>query len=265
MNCKETFFSLLDKAGISWHGQTESHAVMYHHWPLVPEASQMNLTDNEVDIFFWSFADSYGHTRGPFSAKVKQYIKNYDKRAGELYTQALKKHKKVNLFAFSDHGMCEVKNFVDLRPVFKSLEFKQPKDFVAFFDATMMRLWYHKKGIREKIVEAFKKVPELTYLDDELRERYHVRFKDRKWGDDIFLVETGTRIFPDFFAPIRSGIVGTHGYAPDKSLCSYGFFLSNAFRTKEKEMDVANILPSILKALGLESEIPEDIDGKSVW
>ncbi len=260
---KESLFSVLEKNKISWHGQADLGCLFIGE-KNVNEVSDMKLTKSQADFFYMYFGDGYGHSYGPSSEKVIDYLKQCDKKVKELYTKALKEHGKVNLFAFSDHGMCEVKNFVDLRPVFKSLEFKQPRDFVAFFDATMVRFWYHRKGVREKVVEAFRKVPELTYLDDKQREKYHIRFEDRKWGEDIFLVKTNTRIFPDYFAPIRSGIRGMHGYAPE-SPCSYGFFITNAFRTKHKEMNVVDIFPSMLKALGLESEIPKNLDGKPVF
>jgi len=254
---QENLFSLLEKERISWFGQADLTALWLTK--KLVNVENMRLTNADVDIFYMYFGDGFGHTFGPFSRTTINYFRHCDAKIKEIISKAKKKYGKVHYFIFSDHGMCEVKHYLDLRTYFKKLGYKQPKDFVAFFDATMIRFWYHKEKVREKVLDSFSQIKHLTYLDDKFRKKYRIRFKDRKWGDDLFLVDPNFRIFPDYFAPIKGALRGLHGYSPDAS-CSYGFFLTNALSTKKDEIKVVDIFPTILKSLKI--KVPNGIDGK---
>jgi hypothetical protein len=45
----------------------------------------------------------------------------------------------------------------------------------------MVRFWIEKDEIKKEIINLLKGVENINYLDDNLKEKYKIRFNDRKW------------------------------------------------------------------------------------
>ncbi len=222
---------------------------------------EWKLSNNDIDFFFTYDTDGFGHTYGPKSKEIKDLMNRIDKSIKRLYREADKKYDDVNLFIFSDHGMCEVNKFLDVQQELIKLPYKMPEDYLAFFDASMVRFWVKDKKVRKEIIKLIKSVPELTYLSESLRDKYGLNFKDRRFGDLMCIVEPETRIFPDYFAPVKSAIKGLHGYDPNFEH-SKGVWLSN-HKSKRKKMHIIDIIPSIADKLKV--KLSKKVQGKTIY
>lgn len=256
---KNTLFTVLDKEKVSWHGQQEVDNKYFGTKP--KDCNKFELTNNEVDLFFYYFPDGIGHSFGTKSRQMKEYLKKMDGTIRRVYEDAKKKHKDLNFFIFSDHGMTEITKTVDIQAHLKNLPLKHGKDYLVFLDATMARFWAFNDRAREVLEKELPKIPHTKFFDEKLKKKYHLDFKDRKWFDYLLLLDPGTRPMPDYFVPIKSSIKAYHGYIPeDKD--SYGIFITNTFKTNKKEINIVDIFPTMLTALDL--PVPKGIDGKSI-
>lgn len=261
-NHKNTLFTILEQHKISWYSQTDYGAAYLTKSKPKP-LSEFKITDADIDFFYFYYADGLGHVKGVHSKELRAYLKEVDKTIKRLFDEAHNKFGDFRFFIFSDHGMCELKYFVNIQKHLKKLPLKQPEDYIAFYDATMARFWVFNEKARKLLITSLKRIPHTTLIDNRLRKKYHLEFKDNKWGDIFLLMHPHYRPFPDYFAPLRGAIKAYHGYDPDYP-CSYGIFLSNNVSKKGvKEIKIVDIFPTILKALKL--PIPKHIDGKPVF
>lgn len=254
------FFNIIKENGLTFSLQPEhKHAIYGNAVPI----SQWCITENTLDFFFTYETDPIGHYYGPNSKELDQKLSIIDVKIKELYGIANEKYDKVNLFLFSDHGMVEVKNNINVQKELETMNLIKGVDYIPFYDSTMVRFWIDDLGVRDKIINKLNSVKHLTYLDENLKNKYHINFKSRKWGDLFFLADPGYRIFPDNFAPVKFNTKGMHGYFPE-FIDSKGIFITNCLKTNKKTIRVIDIMPTMLKVLNLEKKIPEDVDGKII-
>jgi predicted AlkP superfamily pyrophosphatase or phosphodiesterase len=255
------FFKLLKQNKVKYFSCADNdHPIYGKGFPI----KEWKLTNNFLDFYFSYEVDPIGHYSGPKSKEIKQIMNLIDKQIAKIYNEAKQKYKKVNLFVFSDHGMVEIKDTVNVKQVLDKSDLKPIKDYIVFYDSTMVRFWTKNKDTQKKIIKILSKVQHLTYLDDKIKAKYKIRFKTRKWGDLMFLADPGYRIFPDYFAPVRFNTKGMHGYWPEYEE-GKGIFITNAFKTKKKGINVVDFMPTMLKAMGLKKLIPKNIDGKPIF
>ncbi len=237
-----TIFELLDKKCISYSRQSDSRGYFGEYKKL----EDMELMESAVDFFYFYYSDELGHIHGPRSAQVAGYLNKADSKIKELLQKAESKYKKVRFLLFSDHGMCEVRHFVDVQFALKKTGLKNGRDFIAFYDSTMARFWPADGKIRAAIISALSKTKGIKFLDRKLLKKYRIDFKDKKrYGELIFLAEPETRIFPDYFAPIKGGLKGWHGFDPEFP-DSKGIFVTN-LRVGKKEIRIADLFTFIKK------------------
>lgn len=244
---KPLFFKELKQSGIPYGSQPDNDHPVYGKGVPIPK---WNLTKNPVDYYFVYETDPLGHYYGPRSKEMKQKMKLIDKQIEKLYREASKEYEKIDLVMFSDHGMVEVKKTVNVKEAMDKSDLFPVKDYVVFYDSTMVRFWTKNKKIQRKIKKLLAKVPHITFLDKKLREKYHINFKTRKWGDLMFLADPGYRIFPDYFAPVRFNTKGMHGYWPELEQ-SKGVLITNTFRTERKNLHIVDLLPTLRSIVGL--------------
>lgn len=253
---KETIFSILDRAGISWMTQTDMDN-FYFRKTLPVDCTAFIRTDASVDFYYFYFADGLGHEKGPKSPEIIEYLKKTDACIKRLL-------KPDDAFMiFSDHGMVEIDDFINVQSYIKKLDLKIGRDYIAFYDATMVRFWAFNNRARMMLEESLADIPKTTLFTERLLKKYHLDFKGRKWFDILLLMEPGVRPFPDYFVPLQKAIKGYHGYWPEFR-DSKGIFLSNMFTSKRQEMNLVDVLPTLLTAMGMKNAIPADIDGVSV-
>ena len=255
-----TFFTILKENEISMFScATGTH-------PLYGEGIKIEdwaVTDNVVDHFFVYETDPVGHYNGPTSIEIHDIMARLDTKIAAMYAEAKEKFGDVNLFIFSDHGMVEVKGSVNVKEVVDKLPLKPVKDYLVFYDSTMVRFKVKDNAVKQQIIDAVSQIENVNHLDETLQEKYKIRFDDDKWGNLMFLVDPGFRVFPDYFAPVKFNTKGMHGYWPDHK-DSLGVLLCNR-DLKGDNPSVIDLMPTMLEAIGLKDKIPKDIAGKSLF
>ncbi|MBI4170693.1 MAG: alkaline phosphatase family protein [Candidatus Aenigmarchaeota archaeon] len=243
---KGTLFELLDKKGITYSKQSDSEGYFGEYRTL----EDMTLTDSDIDFYYLYRSDELGHIHGPYSVQVMNYLQKADNKIKELLENARRLHSKIHFMLFSDHGMCEVKNFINIQKILSVTKLKNGRDYIAFYDSTMARFWPATEEAKQAIISTLASVKGITFLDSKLLKRYRIDFPDKtRYGELIFLADPETRIFPDYFAPIKGGLKGWHGFDPAFP-DSKGVFVTNLLVHK-KEIKIIELFKFIKKAAGL--------------
>ena len=167
---------------------------------------------SDIDFFYFGELDNLGHKYGTKSIPLIRAIKDIDKKLEGM---------KFDLI-FSDHGMINVEKIVSV-----------PITDNCFIDSDMARYW----GSDEELDKIKEKLP---------LENGKIIEWNKKYGDLIFLVNTGVLIFPDFWN--ENIVKGMHGY-DGKHQDMKAFYLLNENGKKEdlKVEELHKILNGIRK------------------
>ena len=203
----------------------------------------------EIDFAFmyWPGLDGLLHRVGNQSPEVPARLRQYEKWIRELLQRAKSHYNEVKLYVFSDHGMANCDELLDLGNVIEGLPLKNTKDYAVVYDSTMARFWFFNDRARAEITKALTGVSQGRILPDEELERLRALFPDRYFGELIFLLKEGVLLVPSHMGerPIRA----MHGYHPDEKH-SFAVLCSN-----QPELPVpVNAIPEIFKLMTLESE-----------
>jgi predicted AlkP superfamily pyrophosphatase or phosphodiesterase len=199
-----------------------------------PEKSEArNLADLLADIrgeridfafVYWPELDGLLHRVGNKSPEIAPKLRQYEQWIGQLLAVAREHYAETPLYIFSDHGMANCDELLDLKSKIEALPWRFGADYAAVYDSTMARFWFFKPEARQAITDRLKQIPQGRILTDEELEQMHCRFPDRYFGELIFLVKEGVLIVPSHMGerPIRA----MHGYHPSDRH-SYAALLTN--------------------------------------
>jgi hypothetical protein len=216
---EETFFDRLEKNGIayrSWNYRT-------------PESKNLDELEAAIDsplrvlFFYTADLDALMHRVGTSHAEVARKLGEYERRVRSALDRAEKAGRKTAFFLFSDHGMTDVRETVDLKSEVKKWGYRTGRDFLAFYDSTMARFWC-APPLRSDLARRLDGTGWGRVLSDEELEARGCRFPDGSYGELIFLVHPGRLIVPSYMG--REPVAAMHGYDPSDAW-SRGCFFSN--------------------------------------
>jgi len=69
------------------------------------------------------------------------------------------------------------------------------------------------------------KIGQGVVIDEDRRKKYHMEFKDDRYGEIIYVLKPGRTFFPNFFSPFGA-MKGLHGYLPEEDV-QKAFLISN--------------------------------------
>jgi hypothetical protein len=164
---------------------------------------------------YFGALDSLLHTHGTRSPRVDAHLRWYEDGLRRLLTVARSHYDDVRLHLVSDHGMTDIHATLDLMPRVEALGLDFGVDYVAIYDATMVRFWFLREAARGRITDALRAEPLGRWLDDEALAAWGCDFPDRRYGDEIFALDPGVLVCPSHMG--RTPLAGMHGYAPDHS------------------------------------------------
>jgi predicted AlkP superfamily pyrophosphatase or phosphodiesterase len=221
MNRGKNIFDLLEQRRVPYHVSSPARTEAANL-----EALLTDIQSERIDFAFlyWPDLDGLLHHVGNQAPEVFAKLRNYEVELKKLMTVAQQHYQEVKLYVFSDHGMANCDEFLDLKCRIEALPFRMEDDYAVVYDSTMARFWFFNERARQAITACLQQVPEGRILPDQELERMHTLFPDRYFGELIFLVKEGVLIVPSHMGerPIR----GMHGYHPhDKH--SYASLLSN--------------------------------------
>ena len=218
---QQTFFETWKTSGKRW---------MRSDWRL-GDARNLDRLEAEVDqgglqlaYLFTAGLDALMHRHGTGGPGVADAFKILDRRLLKIVRRAEQTCGPVRVHVFSDHGMTDVRRSSDLMPRWERLGFRYGSDYVAAWDSTMARFWFHDETVRRRAMDWLAEQPEGRLLDEQELRREHCWFPDQRYGEAFFLLNPGTLFVPSF---MNMGFVtGMHGYSPEHP-DSTAAFLSN--------------------------------------
>ena len=175
-------------------------------------------------FLYWPELDGLLHRVGNQSPEINARLRLYDQWIEELLATAQEHYAEVRLYIFSDHGMANCEEWLDLRSLIDALPVQMEKDYAVVYDSTMARFWFFNERARELITRRLARVPQGRILPEAELAELHTLFADRYFGELIFLVREGVLIVPSHMGerPLR----GMHGYHPVEKH-SYAALLTN--------------------------------------
>ena len=200
----------------------EARAIPYHvSDPTRPETDNLAFVENDIrreaiDFAFVYLADLDGlmHRVGNDSPLVPEKLTWYEQRLAKLMATAQQHYSDVRLYVFSDHGMANCTQQIDLREKIERLPLKFGRDYAVVYDSTMARFWFFNEAARKLVAETLDGVPEGRVLPDQELAELGAFFPDRYFGELIFLVKEGVLIVPSFMG--ERAITAMHGYHPSE-------------------------------------------------
>jgi hypothetical protein len=256
MNRGPNIFDYLEKNGVPYHVSKPARSEAENL-----AALRADITAERVDFAFlyWPDLDGLLHRVGNQSPQVLVKLRGYEHWIEDLLALAREHYQEVQLYIFSDHGMANCDELLDLKARIDTLNVRMPDDFAVVYDSTMARFWFFNDRARREVTRSLECVQAGRILsDDELKE-LHAFFPDRYFGEMIFLVKEGVLIVPSHMGerPIRA----MHGYHPtDKH--SYATLLTNQPEIPERIRAIPDIYQLMTQAIDKvragKSNVPED-------
>ncbi len=215
------------------------------------------MKDNLL-IYYTAIIDNYSQYYGIHDPKFKKILKKFDALLERFLKEALAKD--ADILIFSDHGMVNTKKVIDIEKELSLNNIRNGRDYFAMFDLTFARFWIKDKKIKKKIKDFFHDRAEFELLDDENKRRYHIDFKNNKYGDLMYLCRPGMIIANPIRKKAFRNIKSMHAFSPEYEEMD-AVLITNFFKVKEKR-EIVDICPTLLRYYGL--DIPPHIDGRSM-
>jgi Type I phosphodiesterase / nucleotide pyrophosphatase len=204
-----TFFDRLTEAGRRWSyldsSKVGARGISDGLGAADPSAALLFVYLHHIDMA--------SHLHGIDSLRFRSVVRQTDDRVRQITSSVRHRFGDVDVLLFSDHGMSRARAFRSLPELRRHPGFG--RSFCFALDATMVRLWYldDRDALRDELRAIVSSKLPGKFLEREDRRALHVDFSGRDYGDDIFLVDPGVIIFPNFHSYLRPKAM--HAYHPD--------------------------------------------------
>ena len=216
------------------------------------------LKDKDLGIIYLSDIDLSAHLFGIENSSFSETLLRIDNMIKDIFKFCKRNIPNVNILLFSDHGMAKVNNILDFRYLLKEDGFED--QYLFTLDGTMIRFWYFKERAMEKIHDLFEDKTYGHFLTEMEKRDLRIQFNHNRYGDDIFLLDQGYAIFPNFMSWSKPKAM--HAYHPKYEEQRGVFMLHGKPCIDKKEIELVDIMPTILDIMEL--EIPSTVEGESI-
>lgn len=242
-----TMFQVLEEAGVPYR---------YLSLPLLLNESHLKqieaaLATSELVVVYLYNLDAAGHRLGVEGTGFHKVQRHTDAFLKRIVGRAERSWAGFQTFVFSDHGMSDVKNYVNLRRVLKRQSPGHQKDYLVFIDSTMARFWYRNDKGRDEAHQVMAKVGHGRWLTEQDRVRFGVDFPGSDYGEEVYLLEHDTVFHPAYVSWMKP--TGMHGFSCDHP-SQDGLFLWNdgTGRKLPGRIHMTDLAPTILTSLGVD-------------
>ncbi len=168
--------------------------------------------DIDFAFMYWAGLDGLLHRVGNDSAEVPAKLRVYEEWIERIHSLATEQYDEVKLHVFSDHGMANCDEHLNLKATIEALPLSFGKDYAVVYDSTMARFWFFNDSARQQITAALSTVNQGRIIPETELKQMRAHFDDHQFGELIFLVKEGVLIVPSHMGerPIRA----MHGYHP---------------------------------------------------
>ena len=239
-----TLFDLFNKQSITYFEYEERNLKILERGVI------KRIEHMTTDVVFLKIPDLdlQGHIWGVNSSSTIKRITSVDKHINRILNSFKNKvwNEEFNTIIMSDHGMVQVKRYIDLANVLRRF-FKEEKDFIAFYDATIARFWFKNTYAKDKLSRFLSHLNFGKILNERELKEYGVYFPDQRYGELIFLLDPGYLIFPNFYEVLPFPPRGMHGYDPKFQDMLGVFITSNDL--KKQLVRIVDVFSIILNQL----------------
>jgi len=205
-------------------------AYSYHHWndKKILELAQHDLEQSNAEFFFVYLCelDAELHAFWAQPQRLRAMLAEYENKLRHLCETALRLDQDASIAIFSDHGMAPVTARHDLMKEVNALNWRMPDDYLAVYDSTMARFWFFNEEARLTINDCLSRQNCGRLLGDSELNDLGIYFPDRRYGESIFLLNSGYMFYHSDFHSGNWLPTGMHGYHPQDPY-SDAVFLSN--------------------------------------
>ena len=253
MNRGANIFDFLQIRGIEYHVSDPARSETENLDALRGEVKAERI---DFAFVYWPELDGLLHRVGNQSSQVSPKLRDYERWIEELLDLAGEYYRQVRLYIFSDHGMANCDELIDLKARVGALPARMKQDYAVVYDSTMARFWFFNDPARRQIKRCLEQVPQGRILPEEELKELGAWFPDRYFGELIFLLKEGALIAPSHMGerPLRA----MHGYHPrDKH--SYAALLTN-------QTDIPGqiaAIPDIYRLMTRDAELAKARNGES--
>lgn len=166
----------------------------------------------QFGYLYMAAMDAVLHEYGVDSPHVTNKLQWYEQQLRTILEVARKQYSDIRIYIFSDHGMTDTVEQVDLMSRIGALGLKFGVDFNAVYDSTMARFWFFNEQARVRVVDALKGEPRGQVLTRSKMAEYGCDFPDTKYGELFFLLDPGCLLCPSFMG--ETPLAGMHGFDP---------------------------------------------------
>jgi hypothetical protein len=249
MNRGPNIFDFLEERRIPYHVSAPQKDEETNLAALLQDVRSERL---DFAFLYWPGLDGLLHQVGNQSPEISPKLRAYEKWIATLLSVAHKHYEEVRLYVFSDHGMANCDEHLDLKAIIQKLPLRMPDDYAVVYDSTMARFWFFTDRARQLISQVLRGLPQGRIVPDAELEAMGAFFEDRHFGELIYLVKEGVLIVPSHMGerPIRA----MHGYHPQDPQ-SYAVLCSNqpeipedieaipdVYRLMARDADLAHLL-----------------------
>lgn len=205
-------------------------------------------TDTEFVFVYLHHVDMASHLFGISSRLFERTLHRTDALTNEVVERATRRLPGIETAIFSDHGMSPVDHVVSYPGLWRHAGF--PHRFCFALDATMVRLWFHDDDaqLRDEIRATVAAAAPGRFLQREELVKLHLDFGTRLYGDEIYLLEPRTAIFPNFHSLLKPKAM--HAYHPD-DLEQQGIAIG--LPSVDGVTNLVDLAPNAARILGLEA------------
>jgi Type I phosphodiesterase / nucleotide pyrophosphatase len=205
-------------------------AYSYHHAndKEILQQAQNDMENSDTEFFFVYLCelDAELHAFWAHPERLQSMLAEYERKLRQLCETAISLDPNASIAIFSDHGMAPVIDRYDLMKDVDALGWKMPDDYLVVYDSTMARFWFFNEAARESVNACLKGQVCGRILGDPELEDLGISFPDHRFGETIFLLNSGYMFYRSDFHSGNWLPTGMHGYHPNDPY-SDAVFLSN--------------------------------------
>ena len=245
LNRGANIFDWLEEHGIVYHASNPERCEADNLAAMIEDIRAERI---EFAFGYWPDLDGLLHSVGNMSPLIPARLRMYETWVARLLAAARGHYQDVHLFVFSDHGMANCDEHLNLQRHVEALPLEFARDYAVVYDSTMARFWFFNDRAREMVTRCLRGVSQGRIVGDDELARLGTLFPDRYFGELIFLVAEGVLIVPSHMGarPIRA----MHGYHPaDKH--SYAALCSNQADVPEE----ITAIPDMFRLMTREAEL----------
>jgi len=244
MNRGPNIFDYLEERSIPYHVSSPDRSEKDNL-----NALANDIRDQRIDFAFlyWPGLDGLLHSVGNQSPEIAVKLATYEQWLDHLLSLSKQHYAEVWLYVFSDHGMANCDQLLDLKAKIDALPLKMAHDYAVVYDSTMARFWFFNDRARQQVINCLNRVQEGRIIPDSELAGLGALFADRYFGELIFVVKEGVLIVPSHMGkrPIR----GMHGYHPSEKQ-SYAVLCTN----QDKIPEDISAIPDIYRLMTRDAE-----------